>query len=450
MNSPAADRTGIIALCVLLAIAFAFGGGGSVYGLANLVVQLTALTVLALRGGAAKRFWRESPVLLRIAIVLTLLLPLVQIVPLPETVWPALPGHDLVARSFEAAGTSGWMTWSVDPLRTALALSALITPLAVVMAGWTLPHRHLLTLGWLVVALGLVTTLMGLVQLNPAGDNFALYPAREPGAFLVGTFANRNSTALLLGFCLTLACLLPAPRPHPAVPWVRLAVASLLLVAIVLTKSRTGLALAVIPLGLAALRAWTWLLQRRSDGFGLRRGPQPMLLALGALALGATVIGGLVIAAPGRINATLERFEAKDDPRRFIWEDAIFAATRYWPAGAGMGAFDEVFQIDESLENVTLRTAGRAHNDFLELAIEAGLPGLALAAFWVAVCFVMAWQSRRSPIAWAGWAGGAFLLTIALQSITDYPLRNQTILAVAGFALLLLARTASNREEEGR
>jgi len=30
------------------------------------------------------------------------------------------------------------------------------------------------------------------------------------------------------------------------------------------------------------------------------------------------------------------------------------------------------------------------------------------------------------------------------QSITDYPLRNQTILAMAGFALLLLARSAAN------
>jgi hypothetical protein len=36
------------------------------------------------------------------------------------------------------------------------------------------------------------------------------------------------------------------------------------------------------------------------------------------------------------------------------------------------------------------------------------------------------------------------------QSITDYPLRNQTILAFAGYALLLLARTATNREEERR
>ncbi|MFO6448148.1 hypothetical protein ACLBKU_13510 [Erythrobacter sp. NE805] len=36
------------------------------------------------------------------------------------------------------------------------------------------------------------------------------------------------------------------------------------------------------------------------------------------------------------------------------------------------------------------------------------------------------------------------------QSITDYPLRNQTILAFAGLALLLLARAGANRRGEGQ
>ena len=36
---------------------------------------------------------------------------------------------------------------------------------------------------------------------------------------------------------------------------------------------------------------------------------------------------------------------------------------------------------------------------------------------------------------------------IAPQSITDYPLRNQTILAFGGFALLLLARIAADQRK---
>jgi O-antigen ligase len=449
VKHPKADRTGVLALAALLLVAFLCGGGGIRYGLANLAVQLTALVVMALRYGSMRQFWRDSPVVLRVLIVPALLLPLLQIVPLPQHLWERLPGHDLVARSFAAAGQDGWMTWSVFPQRTALALTALITPLAVVLAGWTVPRHHLLLAGWFVVGLGVVTVLMGLGQLNPAGSNLTIYAASEPGSFLVGTFANRNSTALWLGFCATLACLIPAPKPHPALPWVRFGLAALLVVGIILTKSRTGLVLAAIPLGLAGIRGWAWLIESRSAAQGARRGPHPALAALGVIALGAAALGGLAVAAPGRIGATLERFEAKDDPRRFIWEDAIYSAERTWPTGTGIGTFDEVAQIDESLENVSLRTSGRAHNDYLELAMEAGLAGLVVAAAWLLGCIVMAWQARRSELAWSGWAGGAFLLAIALQSITDYPLRNQTILAFAGLALLLLARAAANRRGKG-
>ncbi|MCM0000318.1 MAG: hypothetical protein NBV68_13110, partial [Erythrobacter sp.] len=95
-----------------------------------------------------------------------------------------------------------------------------------------------------------------------------------------------------------------------------------------------------------------------------------------------------------------------------------------------------------SLENLTLRRPGRVHNDYIELAIEAGAPGLALLAAWVVLLAWLTWRARGSAMRWVGWAGSAFILAIALQSITDYPLRIQTILAFAGFALLLLSRTA--------
>lgn len=450
LTRTSASPSGLIGLGTLLLVAFACGGGGSMYGLANLAVQLTALAVLATRYHAMRQFWRDSPLPLRLLVAASLLLPLIQIVPLPESLWAMLPSRDLAEQSFAAAGGGGWTTWSLYPQRTALALTALITPLAVLLAGWTLPRHQLVLAGWLVVALGIVTTLMGVVQLNPAGKNFLIYREFAPGSFLIGTFANRNSTAMLLGFALTLACLLPALKEHPAMPWVRSAIAALLLVGIILTKSRTGLVLSAIPLGLAGLRVMGWLREKRDPRHGRPGGRAPVTLVIAAIALGAAALGGLFIAAPGRVDETLERFQAKDDPRREIWEDADYAARRYWPAGAGMGTFDEVFQIDESLENVTLRTSGRAHNDWLELAIEAGLAGLTLAAFWLLACLAMAWQARRSQLAWTGWAGGGFLLAIALQSITDFPLRNQSLLTFAGFALLLLARAAANRRGEGQ
>ncbi len=449
MNHNFTQRLSFLALVAVLLIAFAFGGGGSRYGLANLTVQLAAIAALVPHRVALAQFWRTAGTPLRLLILLSLLLPLLQIVPLPPAIWTALPGRDLVARSLEMVGDQTvWMPFSTNPQRTILALSALITPLAVLIIGWSLPRPQLLTIGWLVAALGLVTMLLGLLQLGATDDSGTLFGSRNPGSVLLGTFANRNSTGLLLGFSLGLAALLPVPRSHPVIPFARVAICGLLVLTIFLTKSRTAILLAALPLGLAGLKALWWALGERRALAGTPNAGRAGAIVLGAIALLAVSGTALILAAPGRIGEALERFEAKDDPRRFIWEDAAYSAARYWPAGAGIGTFDEVFQVDESLENLTVRTAGRAHNDYLELTIEAGLPGLALAGLWMLLIAWMSWRARHSSQAWAAWAGSCFLLAIALQSITDYPLRNQTILAFAAFALVLLGRIAADQQKE--
>jgi exopolysaccharide production protein ExoQ len=443
LDRNAAPSSSFIALSLLLFAAFALGGGGSSFALANLTVQLTAIGVLSAHRAAALAFWRESSLALQALIVVSLAIPIFQLIPLPPSVWSALPGRELAVRALELVGGPGWRPLSLDPLRTLLTLTALVTPLAVLVAGWSLRGQRLLDLGWLTVGLGLVTVLLGALQLGPGNAGFTLFGAREPGAFVLGTFANRNSTALFLGFAVGLAALLPAPKAHAAILPLRLAACSLLLVAIILTKSRTGLVLALIPLGLASLRLLFWAIQRRNGARSHARGSgTAVLAAIGAIALIGTGTAGLFLVAPGRVGETIERFQAKDDPRRFIWDDATYAAERYWPVGAGTGTFDEVFQIDESLENMTMRRAGRAHNDYIELAIESGVPGLAVAGLWLLLLGGLSWRVRHSPQRWAAWTASGFLLAIALQSITDYPLRNQTILAFAGFALLLLARIA--------
>jgi O-antigen ligase len=435
----AADRTALLIIAMILLVAFAFGGGGSRYGLANLAVQLAALGALAARWDIVKQFWRESPMLLRIAILASFALPVLQIIPLPESVWSALPGRELVSRSLALVGDGGtWRPFSVDPLRTLLALTALITPMAVLWAGWSLARERLIDMGWLVVGFGLFTILLGAAQLGAPTESATLYGSRDPGAILLGTFANRNSTGLFLTFALGLVAVLPAPRPHPALLPARLAVGAMLLLGVVLTQSRTSLVLSLLPLLLAAARAAAWGLGK---GEG-QRGKSSVIIVAGTAALLAAGLGTVLVTAPGRVSDTLERFEAKDDPRRFIWDDATFIAGRYWPLGAGIGSFDEIYQVDESLENLSLRKPGRAHNDFLELAIEAGAPGLGLAALWLVLVGWLSWAARHSPQRWIAWSGSTFLLAIALQSITDYPLRNQTILALAGFALLVLARTS--------
>lgn len=442
MDKQAADRITFALLLLLLLVAFLFGGGGIGAALANLAVQLTALSVLAARRAEWAGFWRESPLALRALIVASLALPLLQLVPLPESLWSTFPSRKLVSDALEQAGGSGWMPLSVDPMRTLLAVTALVTPLAVLCVGWRLSRERLIHLSWLVVGFGLITVLLGAAQLTSASGEATLHGDGYANRVLIGTFANRNSTGLFLTFALGLALLLPAPKPHPAILPARLMIAALLLVAVTLTQSRTAIVLALLPTLLGAARGVSAVLQARKVTSSVARAAT---IGLGTIALVGAVAGTLVVAAPGRIGEALERFEAKDDPRRFIWDDAAYTAKRYWPVGAGVGTFHEIYQVDESLENLTKRRAGRAHNDFIELTIETGAVGLVLVALWLVLLGWLSWRVRHSSQRWAAWAASTFLLAIALQSITDYPLRAQTMLALAGFALLLIARIASDR-----
>jgi hypothetical protein len=160
-----------------------------------------------------------------------------------------------------------------------------------------------------------------------------------------------------------------------------------------------------------------------------------------ALALVVAVVAIGVVLSSGRGQASLSRFDDKDGMRAEMREDARYVAGRYWPVGAGMGTFDEVFQVDESLEYVSPRRAGRAHMDYLELAIEAGIAGALLAAGWLCWTLLGGWRALRRPGAWPARAATFGILSIAAQSTLAFPLRSQAMLCVAAMAIVLIARS---------
>lgn len=435
------SKSQLWALAAVLVFAIAFGGGGSKYGMANMLVQLAALAALAFNREAFFAFWKSAPFALKSLIGLSILLPALYLIPLPQSVWSALPGRELMVQSYELIGREGWASASVEPVRTLLALTALIVPLALLTIGWSASRERLVQVGWIAVALGLINMLIGIPQVLTNSEVGVLYPENPMPGVLFGTFANRNSTGLFLVGTLALAALLPAlPQFRRQELLVRTGACVLLLVAILLTRSRTALVLALLPLGLVGLR----VLLSRTD-----QGKSGLWVALGGIALIAGTGAVVAVAAPGRVGEVLERFDDADtDARAYIWEDAAYSADRFWPLGSGTGTFDDVFHLDESLENLTPRRAGRAHNDYLEVAIEAGIPGLTLVAAWILLLAWLAWRARRSSDRWVAWSGGAALLAIALQSITDYPLRNLSLLGFAGFALLILVRFGTSARED--
>jgi O-antigen ligase len=100
-----------------------------------------------------------------------------------------------------------------------------------------------------------------------------------------------------------------------------------------------------------------------------------------------------------------------------------------------------------------LEYVNHAHNDYLEVALETGLPGiLLLLAFlaWFALAALTAWRSSAEGGNLAR-AATLVILVVLLHSLVDYPIRTAAVAAVfaASCALLLPPRVRRRSSREG-
>lgn len=428
-------RTPVFHLQGLLILALVLGGGGIVYGWRHMAIELAALLVLAANRAAVSGFLARQTGWLRWLALATVLAPLLQAVQLPPALWQALPGRGLVLEAYAASGIAAgsWFSYSLDPMRTLAAFCATLVPLALIVVGARLAPRHRVLLAWTLVACAALALLLGAVQLSSGNGVGVLQDMNpEPGVFYA-TFSNRNTTGLFFVIVALLLVALPWP---PTVQGLAVASTgvSLALLAVLLTQSRSAIALIGVVVVFGGLRLLAgWRQRRQREGKGIKGG-----LVAGVIL--AVMAAAAVVSATGhgRLAAAAERFSQIDGNRLEMWEDGAYVARRYWPAGAGTGIFDEVFQVDESLEYVSPGRAGRAHNDYLELVIELGLPGLALLVAWLVWLGQACWRRRRDPDHWLAFAAYAACIAIGLQSALDYPLRNHAMLALAGLLVVFL------------
>lgn len=414
---------------ILLVVAFAFGGGGSGAGLANLVVQLVALALIAFNLRAFMTFFTQGPRFVACLVAATLLLPLAQSIPLPPSIWQVLPGRAIVTESFHLFGKDdAWFPMSLEVRRTLLAFLSLIPPLTILVLAWQLPETQKRQLLTLVAATGAVVVLLGTRQLVTGNRELVLFAEAYGTDDLHGTFANRNTAGLFMDIALC-ALIAVFPKERAGFKWVSasVAVAILLLVGLALTRSRSSMVLVTVPLAFLLLRVL------RSRMISMMRGRTIVLTLMGV----ALLAGGLVFVAGDnqRLQRSFGRFENLEDRRPLIWADTMGSIKRFWPLGSGTGTFDEVFQVDETLENLRYARAARAHNDYLEASLESGLIGIVLILAWAGALSMGVRRAIRTDS--LACASTAVFALLAFQSLSDYPLRSQTLLCVAGLMLAL-------------
>ena len=143
--------------------------------------------------------------------------------------------------------------------------------------------------------------------------------------------------------------------------------------------SMVGLGVALIGLSLV------FSLSRSGIGFAAAGGAFFLYLTRRARGTFLAVAGGLLAAALWiGIGPVVSRFEVIPDElsgetgRTTVWRDSLGALSDFWLTGSGASSFQYVYPMYRSFGG--RRFYSWAHNDYLQLGIELGLPGLALAA----------------------------------------------------------------------
>lgn len=420
---------------VLVGTLLVFGGGGSPNRGAETALSLFAAAV------AVAWLWASSgrpPDMRALAgplaiCVLVAALPAMQLIPLPPGAWQALPGRESQWQSLSLIGQAeSWRPLSLAPNRTLASLLSLGPPLLALLlvASLNLLQRQRVLV--VVACAMLAAAALGGLQLASGGTAFHFYPESHRG-WITGFHANRN--AAVDGFLIGGLALAALVAGHGASgmlrarqAWILTGGILVLMAAAVLTGSRMGIAL-IIP---AMAGQWFILAPRIA---------RPRLTA-SLLALCIASATALLLTSNAAITKVVSRFAASGDFRAELWADTRFAIGQVWPAGSGSGTFVPVMLAAERLEVVDPTFPNRAHNDYLELVLEGGLAGIAIAlaiAFIVIRMGARAWPDRRGPR--RGQIGFAMfsLVLVALHSLVDYPLRSMALACMAAVAAGFLA-----------
>ncbi len=435
-------RAQFAATAALLTAALLFGGGQGTLGDTGVQVLSIALLMLLIvrsQAGNLRRTpsWTWLPVLAVVAV------PLLQCLPIPESIWRGLGGRAELATQLALAGVPPDPHWGLNPLGSERALLWLLPAIALYLSALRLSRQHRGQLVLVLLALAVIEVLFGFAQVaDGRGSPLRFYANTNPTE-AVGFFANRNHFAGLVALCLPLALAWAAKavveRYDDHSRSVLRIVAGiglclLLILGLAMARSRAGLLLGMIALVLTV----PVLL-----GLQRRRG-------LGRI-LFATFVVAAVLVVQFALFGILQRVgdDPLDDGRWAYAETTRRAAAAYAPVGSGLGTFRQAYQPFErdSPAGPTRSIVNHAHNDYLELWLETGwtmLPVMFVILGVLLLAAVRTWRATEGRADADTVQRRALVVAAAiplLHSLFDYPLRTSAHLAVFGliFALIVAA-----------
>ncbi len=439
----------------LLAFAPLFRAGN--LPLPLLLLELGALTVMVLLFLRPEALASIKSAYLALAGAV-FLLPVIALTNFPVDVLQNMPGRDFLTQVYQAIGVpidDAWSSLSLVPHNTEAALWALLPPLAVFLGVSVLSRQQVMKLVYLMLGMAVFQAALSLMQFGGGLGNM-LYISNEYGIKAAGgTYLNRDHLAgfLEMSFPVALALLaatigqhrvdgisgsrwrkkmnfLATLKGHQATIFAL--VAGLVLLALIITRSRAGIALTMIGLFISLI-----IFARRIGGNNVY-GTYGTLLA---------VI--LVLTAEIGLAPILDRFskDPMSDLRWDIYDSSLVGAFDNFPLGSGPGTYPDIYPAYQPHDMDAF--INHAHNDYLEWIFDGGVIALLLILLgllmyglgWTRVILKGRWRTFRYVQAGAGIG----LLLLILHSFVDFNLHKPANAMYFAFLLAVFLRT--NTEE---
>lgn len=427
-----------ICLLALLCSLWIAGGASRADALGQTVVRTVAtLALVATALFGEKPIWRgASPIAALLGA--SVLLALLQLLPLPPSIWQTLPGRSMFAEPFATNNLSQpWRPLAIVPGGAINAAASLIVPVATLILVTQLRPAERSRLPTILLSMISASMLVALLQLSGIGFDNPLI--NDSAGQISGTFANRNHLALFLA----IGCLL-APAwafgGQYRLGWrapTALAMVTLFALTMLASGSRAGLLLGAMALAMGLL------LVLKEVRAALRHYPRWVFpaLILGMILI-VTIFVLISVAADRAVSINrLLAADTGEDMRTRALPTVLSMIAFYFPAGSGLGSFDPLFRMHEPFALLKRTYFNHAHNDWLELVLDTGILGLLLlitALCWWGLASARAWKRRiRGSQARLG---SAILLLVMVASAFDYPARTPTMMAMVVIAAMWLAR----------
>ncbi|MER2606183.1 MAG: O-antigen ligase family protein [Siculibacillus sp.] len=444
------------AVVVACAAALLLGGSAGPRHFGDVVIQIAAVPMIALvvHATLAEPGRARGPSRVAAGIALSAIaIGLLQLIPLPPALWTLLPGHRTVASALALLDPDPpWLPVATSPTAVWRSLAFVAPAIALFFAAGRLDERGRRLVLLLICATPLVDVAFAVGQLASGPDGaWDPYGSNQPGV-ASGLFANRNHFGALIHATIPFVVALAAwggrrHRSYAPVIWIgAAALLMLMLLGALTSRSRAGSFLAFLSFALSMRFLIFGGSPSRARGGGTLR-----WLVTGAIVLGIVALDFGFWRVADRIALS-----PLEDYRSTILQVAVRAFFEHLPFGSGLGTYVAVHQALERPQEMLQVFVNAAHNDFVQIAVETGLPGVA-ALLAHAIWFTRVQIGVQSSIGSdfdtiSAQAAGLSAFMLMCHSVVEYPLRTGTLLFVFAFANGLTAAakvSSAGGAEEG-